>query len=85
MGCGDGRSVAGVVGAKSVGIGDNGVGEGETGGGMGGEMVELEVEVQEPKSKEFISWDIRGIGPEGVCGGEMVDLGWTEAYGKIFS
>ena len=78
MGCGDGGSVAGVVGAESVGTGDNGVDEGETGGGMGGE-------VKEPKSKEFISWDIRGIGPEGVCGGEMVDLGWIEAYGKIFS
>jgi hypothetical protein len=78
MGCGDGGSVAGVVGVESVGTRDNGIGEGETGGGMGGE-------VKEPKSKEFISWDIRGIGPEGVCGGEMVDLGWTKAYGKIFS
>jgi hypothetical protein len=82
-GCGDGGSVAGVVEAVLVGIGDEDAGEGETGGGM-----EREVDVgkvDEPKSKEFMSWDIRGIGPEGVCGGEKVDLGWTEAYGKIFS
>jgi hypothetical protein len=44
MGCGDGGSVAGVVGVESVGTRDNGIGEGETGGGMGGE-------VKEPKSK----------------------------------
>ena len=78
MGCGDGGLVAGVVGVDSVGTGDNGVGGGGTGGGMGGN-------VKDPKSKEFKSWDIRGIGPEGVCGREKVDLGWTKAYGKIFS
>jgi hypothetical protein len=83
MGCGEGGSVASVVEAVSVGTGDKGVGKGETGGGMGREMDVGKVD--ESKSKEFVSWDIKGIGPEGVCGGEKVDLGWTEAYGKIFS
>ena len=80
-GWGDGGSGASEKGSgESVGTRDKG--EGETGVGMGWDVDGSKVD--EPKSKELVSWDIKGIGPEGVCGGEKVDLGWTEAYGKIF-
>ena len=80
-GWGDGGSGASEKGSgESVGTRDKG--EVETGVGMGWDVDGSKVD--EPKSKELVSWDIKGIGPEGVCGGEKVDLGWTEAYGKIF-
>ena len=68
---------------KSHIVGTRDKGERETRVGMGWDVDGGKVD--EPKSKELVSWDIRGIGPEGVCGGEKVDLGWTEAFGKIFS
>ena len=81
-GWGDGGSGASEKGSgESVGTRDKG--EGETGVGMGWDVDGSKVD--EPKSKELVSWDIKGIGPEGVCGGEKVDLGWTEAFGKMFS